>query len=128
MANHYYKSGEWGGWGEANVYDEPQNCGLKIVAQAQAEMGYEFDMIVCFADIKTGSLWLAHDSGCSCPTPFEDTHSFFDFTPLRMEHTIDRFVDQYTKNDKYAPYKPVEVAEFRRKCRAALRARKKALA
>lgn len=127
MAKHSYESGEWGGWDTANVYSEPENCGLKIVAAVEADMSYEFDIMVCFQCVKTGSLWLAHDSGCSCPIPFEDVKSFASFSPLREERAIERFVDQYTKSD-YVEYKPAEVAEFRRKCRAALRKRKKALA
>jgi len=57
----------------ANIYFEPEESGLKIFEMAQdSDLSYAFDMFVIWEDIKTGDLYYASDSGCSCPVPFED--------------------------------------------------------
>lgn len=123
-----FKSGAWGYSYDydAIVYSNPENCGLKIVASVEEEPNYSFDIVVLFQDIETGSLWLCHDAGCSCPTPFEDVKSFADMTPVRSERQIDAFVDQFAKfDDSYHEWNRAEVAEFKRKARKALRTQKK---
>lgn len=37
------------------------------------ESNYNFDMTAVYRHIITGALFYAEDSGCSCPSPFEDT-------------------------------------------------------
>lgn len=56
----------------ANIYYDPDKFGLEIVAEADFAGSYEFSMHVVFRK-QDGSLWYVHDSGCSCPTPFEDS-------------------------------------------------------
>jgi hypothetical protein len=57
----------------SNIYYSPENYGLEIVATLNGDLGYEFDMLVVWKT-KTGrkKLYWAQDSGCSCPSPFED--------------------------------------------------------
>jgi hypothetical protein len=57
----------------SGVYYSPADFGLEIVAEIDNDEPYEFDMVVVWRDVD-GRLWGAHDSGCSCPTPFEDVH------------------------------------------------------
>lgn len=58
----------------SNVYYDPENFGLKILGEIDFSSGsYEFDVSVVWADVETGALYYADDSGCSCPAPFEDT-------------------------------------------------------
>ena len=121
MAKHSYASGEWGGSYEANVYSNPDSCGLKIVATVEKEPDWDFDIVVLFMDKKTGSLWIRRDSGCSCPTPFEDVRSFADMTPVRSERGIDRFLkDEQLIGENYYSYRLEDVNDFRRKARAAV--------
>lgn len=70
-----------------NSYDDnpiynADKFGFEIVANWDAyDPDYDFDIILILK--KDGKLWLASDSGCSCPTPFED-HTFpSDFTQIR---------------------------------------------
>jgi hypothetical protein len=56
----------------SNIYYSPELFGLEVVATLEGDMGYEFDILVVWKT-KEGrkKLFWAHDSGCSCPTPFE---------------------------------------------------------
>lgn len=59
---------------DKNIYYNPEAFGLSVVAEIEYSSGeYEFDTRVVWKD-KAGKLWTARDSGCSCPTPFEDYH------------------------------------------------------
>lgn len=61
---------------EQNAYYNPESLGLEIVHDYEAYGGsYEFSMLVVWREVATGKLFAAADSGCSCPTPFED-HTF----------------------------------------------------
>lgn len=61
-----------------NLYYEPQEAGLEIVADIDwYDEPYEFDMTVVWKD-QNGNFYMADDSGCSCPSPFEDYTSVKD--------------------------------------------------
>lgn len=70
-----------------DVYCNPEEFGLTTVGQIDWDDrdDYGFSMTVVWKD-KDGKLYWAFDSGCSCPSPFEDFHdinqletgSFFD--------------------------------------------------
>src|SRR3990167_911861 len=56
-----------------NVYYDPESFGLEIVAELEYSSGsYEFDTRVVWKDKKHKEFFTMRDSGCSCPTPFED--------------------------------------------------------
>lgn len=54
-----------------NIYYDPQKFGLTPVGTVELGGGYEFDTYALWRNIEGALVW-AHDSGCSCPTPFED--------------------------------------------------------
>jgi hypothetical protein len=55
-----------------NVYDNPGSFGLEIIGLAEWRTEpYEFDLTAVFRD-KSGALYWADSSGCSCPEPFEE--------------------------------------------------------
>lgn len=54
----------------SNPYYHPEDFGLTIVGMIEVEPDYDFDMLVVWTDGTT--LYWAEDSGCSCPSPFED--------------------------------------------------------
>ena len=56
---------------DTNPYYKPEAMGLRIVETLDAGGGYDFDMVVVWEDLNTGTLYWAADSGCSCPSPFE---------------------------------------------------------
>jgi hypothetical protein len=43
-------------------------------------------------DIESGELFIGHDSGCSCPTPFEDVRSLGDLEHVRSHEDLNRAV------------------------------------
>ena len=56
---------------------------------------YNFSDVILVKDTTDGKIYAAHDSGCSCPSPFE-SHTFpTDFTEIR---TVQEFID-YVKRD-----------------------------
>lgn len=55
-----------------NIYYSPEKHGLTIAAEVDFGGSCEFDMYVVWKD-KDGLLYFGHDSGCSCPSPFDDT-------------------------------------------------------
>jgi hypothetical protein len=57
----------------SNVYYNPEDFGLEVVGSVDVGEMYEFDMFVVFRETATGRIGYATDSGCSCPSPFEDT-------------------------------------------------------
>lgn len=55
---------------DRNIFYDPQAFGLTMVASADIAGSWRFDKFVIWSDGDT--LYWATDSGCSCPTPFED--------------------------------------------------------
>jgi hypothetical protein len=66
-----------------NIYYSPEKFGLTIFGSLEKGGAYEFDTFVVFANAD-GDLFYATDSGCSCPTPFEDT-GVGDLSPIDDE-------------------------------------------
>ena len=57
---------------DSNVYYSPEKFGLEEVGQIEwSEPDYSFDTTVVWKD-EEGNFYQARDSGCSCPSPFED--------------------------------------------------------
>lgn len=53
-----------------NIHYNPQKFGLQLFGEIDFAGAYEFDLVAVW---KHGSKFLyGEDSGCSCPTPFED--------------------------------------------------------
>jgi hypothetical protein len=77
---------EWGGY-DNNIYSNPENCGLEMIATAGEEPDYDFSIVLFLRDKASGRYFVAYDSGCSCPSPFEDHRSVSDLTEVttRME-------------------------------------------
>lgn len=72
-----------------DVYYDPQHFGLVPVYEHNfIEEPYEFDIRMVWRHAETGKLYTARDSGCSCPSPFEN------YTSLDSLEEIDpRLVD-----------------------------------
>lgn len=56
------------------LYGQPEKFGLRTIGEMQwGEACWSFDLTVVWQDTTTGALYFAEDSGCSCPSPFENT-------------------------------------------------------
>ena len=71
-----------------NPYYGENNDGLQVVASIELyEEDYQFDIAAVF--YKDHKFYTGMDSGCSCPTPFEDFNSLEDFDgPFTKEHIL----------------------------------------
>jgi len=83
-------------------YSHPELFGMETVAVIQwGEASYYFDLTAVLRRLSDGTLWYASDSGCSCPSPFEDV-----FTWERLFN-----LDPLSPQGK--EYKPPDVREYR---------------
>lgn len=56
------------------VYYSPEDYGLQTVGNLDEDgLDYEFHILAIWKD-EEGRIYWAEDSGCSCPSPFEDFH------------------------------------------------------
>lgn len=62
------------GWNTPDVYYNPEKFGLTKIAELDFSSGsYEFNITAVFTqDGVTDRFFWASDSGCSCPSPFEN--------------------------------------------------------
>lgn len=65
---------------EHNPYYSPEKCGLEILFEVDTAGSYEFDMFVVWERTSDRTIWWSSDSGCSCPTPFEDVSELSEIT------------------------------------------------
>lgn len=66
------------GYYNADLYYQPEKFGLRPVFEYELrEPCYSFDIFVLWKH-EDGTLYWAYDSGCSCPSPFEDYTSLDD--------------------------------------------------
>lgn len=84
---------------ETNVYYHPEKHGLTQVAMLDFSSGhYEFDYTVAWVDENKNLYW-ADDSGCSCPSPFENYTSKNDLRSGSVaafrRHLIEREKESY---------------------------------
>ncbi len=77
----------------------------EFVAEVEWEdQSYQFDMTRVYLHKPTGELYYAEDSGCSCPSPFEDTTTD-DLKPImRMQDWYDHVKDRTIQADPSKEY------------------------
>jgi hypothetical protein len=54
-----------------NPYYSPEKLDLDLVSYDEPGLCYEYNTL-CFWATRDGRVYSASDSGCSCPTPFEE--------------------------------------------------------
>jgi hypothetical protein len=64
---------------------------LEKFAMVSQPMSYAFDMFGVWRDPETDKLYYGHDSGCSCPSPFENIGSLSDLNEL---NNINEFIER----------------------------------
>jgi hypothetical protein len=72
-----------------DVYYNPEQLELRSVAEINLSDGdYCFDLRAVWEHRASGILYTARDSGCSCPSPFEDYHSLEQLDMLDVEELV----------------------------------------
>ncbi len=99
------------GYGVPDVYYQPEAFGLVPVAEIDYSDGcYQFDIRAVWKHTETGRLYTARDSGCSCPSPFEE------FTKLELLDEVDMYVLENEVSDEsgyeYSDVNAHEAARF----------------
>jgi hypothetical protein len=100
---------------DKNVYYSPESYGLEVVGDIEwTGESYQFDMTVVWKD-KDGKYYVASDSGCSCPSPFEDYNSLESLDgPLRAVDVVNSLnyrVNQFSDGESSYGYSRAEVAK-----------------
>lgn len=88
----------------SNVYNNPNAYGLTLVGEIElSESDYSFDILAVWRN-KEG-YYLGTDSGCSCPTPFEDYKSVEDLTgPLTPAQAREEITSLWELGGSYDVY------------------------
>ena len=68
----------------SNVYYSPEKFGLEILGELDFGGAWEFDKYVVWWHEETQKAYWGHDSGCSCPSPFEGFNSLEDLTEFSI--------------------------------------------
>lgn len=108
------------GYGQADVYYQPGEFDLRPVGEIDYSSGsYEFDIRMVWQHVPTGTLYTMRDSGCSCPSPFEDYVSLESLDVLDISAVESEARDQLRQAHGYVSAS--DVANFLRAIRAATR-------
>lgn len=83
------------GWNDPDPYYNPEKFGLEIVVSHDVAPSYEYDMIVVWRHKESGRLYVAHDSGCSCYSPFEWLTDMNDLSEVRSVEEIRSFAESH---------------------------------
>jgi hypothetical protein len=76
---------------KVSIYYSPEEHGLEVFGVLdEPDMCYEFHTLAVWKGLHDGRLRYAEDSGCSCPSPFEECHSTADLTEITHD-SLDQF-------------------------------------
>lgn len=82
------------GWNEPDVYNQPEHYGLKTIGDIEWDHeSWQFNMTVILRG-NDGQWYYAEDSGCSCPSPFENVTSMDDLTKVTVDELIKYLTDR----------------------------------
>jgi hypothetical protein len=89
-----------------NIYNNPDKFGMVVLDTVYlSEPDYSFDMLAIWKN-ESGQYFLGTDSGCSCPSPFENFYGIDDLTgPLTAEQAIEEATSLWSNSygNKYEP-------------------------
>lgn len=88
-------------WDIPDVYYNSSDFGLDLVGEVEwSEEDYSFDLTAVWKD-STGQLYFGSDSGCSCPSPFEEFTKIEDLTKA-SRHEILAYLGQHENSHRAA--------------------------
>lgn len=78
-----------------DVYYQPEHFGLRPIGEISWDNeSYQFDMTVVWFHEATQTFFIGSDSGCSCPSPFENTTSLAELSAFPNPHAVMTEIDQ----------------------------------
>jgi hypothetical protein len=85
-----------------DIYYNPEKFGLEKVGEFDwADPDYSFD-ICCVWKAQRGQYWVGNDSGCSCPSPFENVNDINEldgpYTKDGLRKRLNWLVEENSKN------------------------------
>lgn len=84
------------GWGRPDPYYNPGDFGLEIVDSIDSNYdSYGFDMFILWKHTESGKFYIGTDSGCSCPSPFEDVHSLDSLTEVDSFSNFEWYLNEW---------------------------------
>lgn len=97
-------------WGQHDIYNHPEEFGTEIVGTVDLdEPSYSFNYALVSRNLTSGRFYVNTDSGCSCPSPFED---FTTKTSLGMSLSaqeaatrVQQLVDEANTRDDWSKFK-----------------------
>ncbi|MFF9525377.1 hypothetical protein ACF1DV_25860 [Streptomyces achromogenes] len=75
---------------DTNIYYNPEKHGLTPMGEIDTGRGYDFTKLVVWRRDEDGVIFWSTDSGCSCPSPFEDANSVNDLKRIDDAATFSR--------------------------------------
>ena len=82
-----------------NIYYSPEKYGVKVLGEVQEDQAWSFNKFVVWQRTSDGALFYASDSGCSCPSPFEDYTSVESLSAItkQTDKTFERDLQEWSK-------------------------------
>ena len=107
------------GYDAADVYYQPEEFGLTPIAEVECSDGmWQFDLIVGWKH-KDGTVYIAQDSGCSCPSPFEDYNSLESLDKVASIESVRSLLDAASRGS-YSELSQADARTFIKNVEAAL--------
>lgn len=111
------------GYGTPDPYYQPEKFDLVPVGEIDYSDGcYQFDIRAVWKHEPTGTFYTCRDSGCSCPSPFEDYHSLDQLEVLNLEELEEEIQRERHSEWNHSHQGSLAYAEFLMKVRDAVKA------
>lgn len=83
-----------------SIYYSPEDFGMKMIDEFDlSSRSYEFDLVVVWQSLTDKrALYIGADSGCSCPTPFEDVRGVEDLERLDPDNPLPQIETMFQFN------------------------------
>lgn len=89
------------GYSTSDLYYQPHEFGLTPVGTIDwTDDSYSFDMTAVWYDAHNRKLYWASDSGCSCPSPFED-FTTLDTASTGTKMDLYKYLDERLNHEMY---------------------------
>lgn len=94
-----------------NIFYNPEDFGLEMVGEIERSDGcYQFDTVAVWKQSR-GKYWIGQDSGCSCPSPFEDITDINELDGPYDKAGLRKRLDWIRENE--SEYTVLSTAEFK---------------